>query len=110
MQEFGMARRPDSKPEDTNLARLSVNAVRRFYDRAHEDCRIAEPNADIGAGVEAIVEVAVTALLGCDTGRLGELARDKGRADPHHQSNKTNDRSSVHRVEYREHYKGSYKE
>jgi hypothetical protein len=52
MQEFGMARRPDSKPEDTNLARLSVNAVRRFYDRAHEDCRIAEPNADIGAGVE----------------------------------------------------------
>ena len=46
-----MARRPDSeKPEiftqndidelQHNLAHLSLDAVRRYYERAHEDCRM----------------------------------------------------------------------
>lgn len=47
----GMARHPDwEKPEKLtqkdldelryNLAHLSVDAVRRFYERAHQDCRM----------------------------------------------------------------------
>ena len=46
-----MARRPDTEKHEKltqkdldelryNLAHLGVDAVRRFYDRAHEDCRL----------------------------------------------------------------------
>jgi hypothetical protein len=46
-----MARRPDSEKHEKltqkdldelryNLAHLSVGAIRRFYDGAHEDCRL----------------------------------------------------------------------
>ena len=49
-----------------NLAHLSLPAVREFYERAYQDCRLiyksstnSSPNADPRPGVEAVVEVAL---------------------------------------------------
>jgi hypothetical protein len=48
-----MSRRPDPRDAEMltrenleeirhNLAHLSIDAVRRFYERAHEDCRLID--------------------------------------------------------------------
>jgi len=63
-----MARRPDSeKPENLtqkdldelrhNLAHLSVDAVRRFYDRAHEDCRMMYHRPPSPKQMQTLVQV-----------------------------------------------------
>ena len=63
-----MARRPDSEiPEKLtqkdldelryNLAHLSVDAVRRFYDRAHEDCRMVYNRLPSPKQVQTLVQV-----------------------------------------------------
>ncbi len=63
-----MARRPDfSKPEiftqkdldelRHSLAHLSIDAVRRFYDRAHEDCRMVYDRLQSPKQVQTLVQV-----------------------------------------------------
>jgi len=74
-----MARRPDSDKHEKltqkdldelryNLVHLSVDAIRRFYDRAHEDLppdlqptAITEANADPRTSLAAVVEATVAA-------------------------------------------------
>jgi hypothetical protein len=83
-----MARRPDSREAEMlskenlkeirhNLAHLSLPAVRDFYEKAYQDCRLIyghlpspSPDANAGPGVEAVVEVAV--MNG--EGRIGSCA------------------------------------
>jgi len=63
-----MARRPDSeKPEiftekdlkelRYNLAHLSIDAVRRFYDRAHQDCRMIYGRLPTPKQMQTLVQV-----------------------------------------------------
>jgi len=62
-----MARRPDSeKPVLTegdlaelrrNLALLSIDAVRRFYERAHEDCRMIYDRLPSPKQMQTLVQV-----------------------------------------------------
>jgi hypothetical protein len=63
-----MARRPDSeKPEiftqkdlhelRYNLAHLSVDAVRRFYERAHADCRMIYDRLPSPKQMQTLVQV-----------------------------------------------------
>ena len=86
-----MARRPDSEKHEQlsqndleelryNLAHLSVDAVRHFYQRAHEDCRMVYDRlpspkqvTDAGHDLEATVEVAVETPVGLGA---GERERD----------------------------------
>jgi hypothetical protein len=55
------SRRRISTSCDTTLAHLSIDAVRRYYERAHEECRMiydrlpSPKHADGGAGVEVAV-------------------------------------------------------
>jgi hypothetical protein len=70
-----MARRPDPEPSDVlseeeikqlrhGLAHLSLDGVRQFYERAHEECRVmygclqSPRKIRFRPGVEAVVEVA----------------------------------------------------
>ena len=63
-----MARRPDTgKPEiftqkdldelRYSLAHLSIDAVRRFYDRAHEDCRMVYDRLPSPKQIQTLVQV-----------------------------------------------------
>jgi len=62
-----MARRPDEKPEvlseadlkeiRRNMALLSIDAVRRFYDRAHEDCRVMYGRLPSPKQMQTLVQV-----------------------------------------------------
>ena len=62
-----MARRPDEKPEvlseadlkeiRRNMALLSIDAVRRFYDRAHEDCRMMYGRLPSPKQMQTLVQV-----------------------------------------------------
>lgn len=63
-----MARRPDSEKQEKlsqkdldelrhNLAHLSVDAVRRFYERAHEDCRMVYDRLPSPKQVQTLVQV-----------------------------------------------------
>ena len=63
-----MARRPDSGGHEKltqkdldelryNLAHLSVDAVRRFYDRAHEDCRLIYSRLPSPKQMQILVQV-----------------------------------------------------
>ena len=63
-----MARRPDSEKHEKltqkdldelryNLAHLSVDAVRRFYDRAHEDCRLIYSRLPSPKQMQILVQV-----------------------------------------------------
>lgn len=65
---IAMARRPDSsKPEiyteqdlkelRYNLAHLSVDAVRRFYDRAYSDCRMLYGKLPSPKQMQTLVQV-----------------------------------------------------
>ena len=55
-----------------NLAHLSLPAVRDFYEKAYQDCRLiyersskSTPDANPCSGVETVVEVALTATRNC---------------------------------------------
>jgi len=63
-----MARRPDPKKDEKltekdldelryNLAHLSVDAVRRFYERAHEDCRMIYDRLPSPKQMQTLVQV-----------------------------------------------------
>ena len=63
-----MGRRPDSeKPEiftqkdiddlQQNLAHLSIDAVRRHYERAHEDCRMIYDRLPSPKQIQTLVTV-----------------------------------------------------
>jgi hypothetical protein len=63
-----MARRPDSEKHEQltqkdleelrhNLAHLSIDAVRRYYERAHEDCRMIYDRLPSPKQVQTLVQV-----------------------------------------------------
>jgi hypothetical protein len=63
-----MARRPNSEESEVlsekdlaeirrNLALLSIDAVRRFYDRAHEDCRMMYGRLPSPKQMQTLVQV-----------------------------------------------------
>ena len=63
-----MARRPDPREVEMltkenlaelryNLAHLSLDAVRRFYERAHEDCRLIYDRLPSPKQIQKLVQV-----------------------------------------------------
>jgi hypothetical protein len=63
-----MARRPDPREVEMltkeslaelryNLAHLSLDAVRRFYERAHEDCRLIYDRLPSPKQIQTLVQV-----------------------------------------------------
>jgi hypothetical protein len=63
-----MARRPDPDKIDIfskkdldelryNLAHLSIDAVRRFYERAHEDCRMIYDRLPTPKQMQTLVQI-----------------------------------------------------
>ena len=63
-----MARRPNFEKTEIytqkdldelryNLAHLSIDAVRRFYDRAHEDCRMMYGRLPSPKQIQTLVQV-----------------------------------------------------
>jgi len=63
-----MARRPDQREVEMlskenldeirrNLAHLSIDAVRRFYERAHEDCRMIYDRLPSPKQMQTLVQV-----------------------------------------------------
>jgi hypothetical protein len=68
MLQSRMARRPDSEKHEKltqkdldelryNLTHLSVDAVRRFYDRAYEDCRLIYSRLPSPKQMQTLVQI-----------------------------------------------------
>jgi hypothetical protein len=68
IRSFAMARRPDSRKSEVlsekdlrklrhNLAHLSVTAVRDFYERAYQDCRLVYNRLPSPRQMQTLVQV-----------------------------------------------------